>query len=172
MKSRFIIYGFLAFILICAIYFHNNAASIYESWGNWYYKKGNVQKAVEYYEKSFALGKQSSKIRDNYVNLLVNSPMTIDSQEKLVKIAEGEIKDSAQANAEYFLYNLKREIHNKYPQNYIKQAPYNQKIVHWGNLPITYTFKNTGDAPSEIIEAIDRAFDEWELRSAHRIYFE
>ena len=171
MKSRFIFYGILACLLLCAIYFHNNAASIYESCGNSYYKKGNTTRAIECYEKAFSLGNQKVKTRENYVNLLINSPMTIDAQEKLVNIAEDDIKDAAQSNAEYFLYNLKREIHNKYPLNYIKQAPYNQKIVHWGNLPITYTFRNTGNAPDEIIKAIDSAFDEWELRSAHRIYF-
>lgn len=171
MKSRLIIYGLLVCLLLGALYFRNNASSIYESWGNNYNKKGNVQKAIEYYEKSFNLGNKKAKTRDNYVNLLINSPLTIDAQQKLVNIAEDKIQDSASKNAEYFLYNLKREIHNKYPLNYIKQAPYNQKIVHWGNLPITYIFKNGNSVPPEIIKAIDSAFDEWEFRSAHRIYF-
>ena len=96
------------------------------------------------------------------MNSIINSPLTIDSQIKLVNIAEGNITDNAANKAKYFLYDLKREIHRKYPLNYIKQAPYNQKIVHWNHLPITYTFKHTARVPKEYLEEIRNAFNEWE----------
>ena len=137
MKSRFIIYGFLGIIVLLAFYFHNNAGSIYETMGNNYNKSGNTQKALVCYEKSIKLGNKSTKLKDNYVNLLISSSLSIDAQEKLAQVAEDKTQDSASLNAQYYLYNLKREVHNKYPQNYIKQAPYNKKIVHWGTLPIT-----------------------------------
>ena len=88
--------------------------------------------------------------------------MTIKSQEKLAAICEDKLKDSASAKAQYFLYDLMREIHDKYPQNYIKQAPYNHKIIRWGKLPITYSFVNTEKAPQEIVTEINNAFKEWE----------
>ena len=96
------------------------------------------------------------------VNSIINSPLTLDSQEKLVNIAEDTILDSASVKAKYFLYDLRREVHRNYPLNYIRQAPYNQKIVRWSKFPITYCFKNSQIAPQDYITEIKDAFDCWE----------
>lgn len=158
-------------MLFGAFHFNRNADTIYADKAAKAAKKGDIQNAVKYYEKSFSLGNKKAKNRDKYVNLLINAPLSIESQEKLAQIAEDEIQDYASENAKYFLYNLKREIHNKYPLNYIKQTPYNGKIIHWGKLPITYAFKSIDNVPQEYINAINNAFDEWELKSGHKIYF-
>ena len=149
-------------LLIGALYFHANTANIYAEIGNYYYKHNNVAKAQTYYEKSFSLGNTDSDLREVYVNSIINSPLTVDSQEKLVKIAEDAILDSASVKAKYFLYDLRREVHRNYPLNYIRQAPYNQKIVRWSKLPITYCFKNSQIAPQDYITEIKDAFDCWE----------
>ena len=168
-----IVLAFLCFVIVFAgIFFVTKRADIYANLGRHYSKKNNYSKAQSYYEKSYQLGNKETKFRENYVNYLVNSPLTIEAQERLVQIAEDNIKDSASESAKYFLYNLKREIHNKYPENYIQQAPYNQKIMHWGKLPITYTFRQTKDIPKELISAVDQAFDAWERASSVRIRFE
>lgn len=169
---RIILYTSLFILLILAFYFRTNADKIYAGIGDFYTKNSNFEKAQNFYEKSLNLGNKDLKFREKYVNSLINAPLTLEIQTKLVKIAEGERVDSAQASAEYFLYNLRREIHDKYPENYIGQAPYNNKIMHWGALPITYTFKHTGGVPDEIIDAINSAFDEWERASSCRIKFE
>ena len=171
-KLRIIFYSCLALLVFFAFAFKNNAANIYGTLGNYYYLHNNVKNAQKYYEKAFYLGNNDYKLRENYVNSIINSPLTISAQEKLVKIAEDNIEDTASSNADYFLYNLKREIHNKYPLNYIKQAAYNQKIVHWGKLPITYEFRNTSNVPEDLIKAVNDAFDEWERASSCRIKFE
>lgn len=168
---RIIFYTLLAAILTFALYFRSNAGKFYAGIGDYYYGKNNIENAQKFYEKSFAHGNKDSELREKYVNSLINSPLTIEIQEKLVSIAEGGKVDNAQASAEYFLYNLKREIHDKYPENYIIQAPFNKKIVHWGALPITYSFKRTGGVPDEIVSAINSAFDEWERASSCRIKF-
>ena len=149
-------------LLIVALYFHANTANIYAEIGNYYYKHNNVAKAQAYYEKSFSLGNTDSDLREVYVNSIINFPLTVDSQEKLVKIAEDAILDSASVKAKYFLYDLRREVHRNYPLNYIRQAPYNQKIVRWSKLPITYCFKNSQIAPQDYIAEIKEAFDCWE----------
>ncbi len=168
---RIIFYTFLVGLLCFAFYFRANADKIYVRIGDFYSSKNNFEKAQVFYEKSISLGNKDTKFRERYVNSLINAPLTLDIQEKLVKMAEGEKVDSAQASAEYFLYNLRREIHDKYPENYIGQAPFNGKIIHWGTLPITYTFKHAASVPSEIISAIDSAFDEWERASSCRVKF-
>ena len=162
----------LFIILILSLFFQCNKASIYAKRGMSYAKKMNYAKAQEFYEKSYNLGNKDTDFRKAYINSLVNSPLTIDAQEKLVKIAEDEIKDSASESAVYFLRNLKKEIHNKYPDNYVKQASYNQKIMHWGKMPITYTFKNKRNVPEDLIIAVDNAFDTWERASSVRVRFD
>ncbi len=152
----------LGFILIFALYTYNHADNIYAQIGNWYFKSNNISKAQKFYEKSFLLGNKDASIREIYVNSIINSPLSIDSQLKLAVIAEDEIQDSASLKAKGFLYNLKKEIHKKYPNNYIKQCPFNQKIIRWSKFPITYTFRNTKNIPDEYIEEIDKAFAEWE----------
>ncbi len=171
MKVRIAFYSFLILVLCGSLYFRNNADTIYAGLGDYYYRHNNIPKAQEYYEYSFRLGNKDSKQRETYVNSLINSPLTIDSQRKLAGIAEDKIQDSASYKAKYFLYDLMREIHRKYPLNYIKQAPFNQKIVRWGKIPITYAYLHTSGVPQEFIKEIDTAFSDWEKASSHSILF-
>lgn len=152
--------------------FYLTRAELYANLGSYYTKKDNYIAAQNYYEKSYLLGNKNKDFREKYVNLLINSPLTIEAQERLVSIAEDGQKDQANESARYFLYNLKREIHNKYPNNYIQQASYNQKIIHWGKMPITYSIKQMKDVSPEIIKAVNDAFDSWERASSARIRFE
>ncbi len=160
MRNKIVFYSCLLIILLLALYFRCNSGSIFAQIGNCYYKKNNIAKAQSFYEKSFAKGNRDA--REIYVNSIINSPLTIESQEKLVKIAEDKIQDEASTKAKYFLYDLKREIHNQYPENYIKQAPYNQQIVRWNHFPVTYAYKNKSDETKEYISEINKAFSEWE----------
>lgn len=174
MKNWFKTLGiiFALVFLTGVLFFQINKAAAFAKIGKYYANKSNFSKAQEFYEKSYNLGNKDTDFRVLYVNSLVNSPLTIDAQEKLVKIAEDDIQDSASESAVYFLRNLKKEIHNKYPNNYIKQAVYNQQIMHWGKMPITYTFKNKRHAPKELVDAVDNAFDTWERASSVRVRFE
>ena len=163
MKNRYRLYfyPFLFILLITALFFKSNAPKIYEIYGNHCYNTNNIEKALDFYERALNLDKDNYLLKDKYLNILINSPLTVKTQEKLVQIAENEKDDYTSTDAERFLYKLKYKIHEKYPYNYILQAPYNQKILHWGKLPITYGFKQ--DIPErEIIEGIKEAFDEWE----------
>lgn len=144
----------------------NNADKIYAFLGENEYKKHNIEKAQSYFEKSFVLGNHDIRQRNNYVDSLINSPLTISSQEKLICIAEDKIQDSASMKAQQFLYDLMRKIHKQYPYNYIQQAPFNRKILRWSNFPITYTFKNAQDVPESMYQEIENAFQEWEKYGA------
>lgn len=157
--------------IICVL-LYSGRADIYAKLGDYYTRKDNYSSAQKYYKKAYSLGYHNEKFRENYVNLLINSPLTLDAQERLVEIAEDKNNDIASESARYFLYNLKREIHNKYPDNYIQQAAYNQKIIHWGKIPITYSIKQTKNVPAEIVTAVNDAFDSWERASSARIRFE
>ncbi len=160
MKNRIIIYSLLLILLAVSLYIRNNSGAIFAQIGSYYYKKNDIARAQDFYEKSFARGAYSA--RDVYVNSIINSPLTIEAQEKLVKFAEGSVQDEASARAKSFLYELKREIHRQYPLNYIKQAAHNQQIVRWNKFPVTYSFENASSVPNEYKDEIRKAFSEWE----------
>lgn len=161
-KFRIVFYAILLMVLAGAIYFRTNTDVIYAKLGDYYFAHNNVAKAQKFYEKSFDLGNTDAELREVYVNSIINSPLTVDAQEKLVKIAEDSVIDSASVKAKYFLYDLRREIHRNYPLNYIRQAPYNQKIVRWNKLPITYCFVNEESVQKEYVDEIQKAFATWE----------
>lgn len=170
-KYKIVVYIIILVFLLFILYIKYHAEYFYVGLGNHYYKHNNINRAIENYEKAFKLGINDSKLRDVYVNSIINSPLTVERQEKLAKIASDEINDTASETAEYFLHNLRREIINKYPNNYIQQATYNGKILHWGRFPITYTIKNIKNIPAEFAEEIDNAFNEWERVSSCRVTF-
>ena len=166
MNKKFVFYSvILVFLLIFwagKSYFDNNASQIYASKGNHYYRMNDIKRAEEYYSKALEAGNKDSSVRLRYTDILMQLPQTTDTLQKLANIAQDDIKDGASVKAEYFLYDLKRDVHDKYPLNYIQQAPYNQKIIHWGKLPITYAFKNVSTVPKYFGYEIIKAFDEWE----------
>ena len=166
----------LLLIFLCALFFgllyiNNHKDIIFSGLGDYYFKNNNMEKAQEYFEKAFALGINDTKQRDLYVNSIINSPMDTNSQEKLVKFIQLPVDDGAKLKAEYFLYDFKREVHKKYPQNYISQAPFNQKIIRWNNTPITYNFVKNGDVPEYFIREVENAFIEWEKATDHMLLF-
>ena len=171
-KNKKFFYIILFLLLFLFIFIVANKAVLYAQLGKFYLKRGSDIKAQEYFEKAYNLENKDISFRKIYVNSLINSPLTIKAQERLVEIAEDDIQDSASESAKYFLKNLKKEIHNKYPQNYVKQASYDQKIMHWGKMPITYAFKNVKGVPGEVVLAVNDAFDTWERASSARIRFE
>ena len=115
-----------------------------------------IKYCKKYYEKAFDMGLHKFEDRDAYVNSIINSPLDIAGQEKLIKFLEYPIDDPIKDKVEIFLYDIKREIHTKYPDNFITQAVFNQKIVRWGELPITYKFENTKDVPSYFVKKLKK----------------
>lgn len=162
MKFKKYLYIILISILTIFLCIFHNAPFIYGQIANFYFKNNNIKQAQLFFEKSFILGNTNLEQRNVYVNSLINSPLSINSQKKLVKLAEDDIQDSASLKAQKFLENLRIEINKKYPNNYIQQAPYNQKILRWNHFPISYRFENSNNIPKYFIEEIEKAILTWE----------
>lgn len=161
----------LFIILFGVLWTKSNLDWVYAKQADYYFRKNNIPLAQQCYEKAFELGLENSKARDIYVNSIINSPLTIEAQEKLVKFLDYPIEDSAKLKVEYFLYDLKREIYRKYPENFISNAVYNQKVMRWSSSPISYKFENIKDAPEYFAREIENAFTEWEKVTEHRFMF-
>ena len=140
MKNKSVWILFLLVILLACIYFSFNQASIYAMRAEYYFRKNNIEQAQLCYEKAFDLGLDTPKEREKYVNSIINSPLTIEAQKKLVKFIANSKKDSAERKAEKFISDIQREINRKYPQNYIVNAVYDHKVLRWADRLITYKF--------------------------------
>lgn len=166
---------FLSIVLVCLCIFANyrnsNMDKILASKAEQSFKKNNISQAQEYLEQSFELGLKDSKYRDLYVNSIINSPFDSVSQDKLLRFIKYPIEDAAKVKAESFLIDFKREINRKYPENYITQTVYNQKVMRWSKIPITYSFVNASSVPDYFIKEIENAFTKWEVATEHQILF-
>ena len=171
-KSFLVIAIWAVVALLGFNYANNHLDDIMAMRADYYFKKNDIENSQKYFEKAFELGLNNTKQRDIYVNSIINSPLTTDAQEKLVKFLKNPKDDVANVKVKYFLSDLKREIHRKYPYNYITNSVYNQKIMHWGKLPIKYSFDRGENAPAYFSIEIENAFTEWEKATGHQILFE
>lgn len=162
----------LIFFLTLFFVFEASKDKFYIAKANYCLKKNEVKCAQENFEKAFSLGYSSFDERDKYVNLLINSPLTLDAQEKVLSFLQIEVEDAAKLKLESFVHDLKLEIFGKYPNNFVKQAPYSQKIMRWGSLPITYSIVRENAVEEYYEKEIENAFSEWEKALEHIILFE
>lgn len=170
-KRLWVLLIILCGLCIFANYRNTNMDKILASKAEKSFKKNNISEAQNYLEQSFDLGLKDTKYRDLYVNSIINSPFDSSSQDKLLKFIKYPIEDAAKVKAESFLIDFKREIYRKYPDNYITQAVYNQKVMRWSKIPITYSFVNTGGVPEYFMKEIENAFTKWEVATEHQILF-
>lgn len=162
----------ILFILITSLVLLNkNQDKIILYKANSCLKNNNIECAQRFYEKAFLKGVTDENAREAYVNSLINNPLDLKAQEKLLKFLTYNIDDNAKLKLDYFLHDFNLEIFRKYSGNYIKQAVYNQEIMHWGKLPITYIIKDS--SKHNIYEAeIKNAFKEWEIATGKAVVFE
>lgn len=170
-RSSWILISLLFFSLLFFYYAKTHLCDIYALNANYHFKKNNFIKAQELYEKAFILGLERGKEREIYINMLINSPLTIENQEKIISFLNLPKEDSAKLRGEHFINNLRQEILRKYPENYIENTVFNQKIMRWADSPITYSFYNTENIPKYFIKEIENAFSEWEIATKQEIKF-
>lgn len=173
MKIKFLNLGLIFCILsavLVGLYINSEKFAVAKA--EYYYRKNDVANAAKYYEKAFERGYKNSEARNNYVKLLINSPLTTETQEKIINFVENKsLNDSATYNAEKFITNLRKEINKKYHDNYISRAVYNQKVMHWSHKPITYGFLNPDTPPAYFRQEIEAAFDTWQAETKGTIKF-
>lgn len=138
------------------------------------FQKGDYQKALDCAEYALSNGFYDADLRSKYVEVLLDKELNVETQEKLYKILQSDKSDVAKAKVEQAFYKLRREIFNKYPDNYISKAPINEKIMRWGEMPITYNFYYDKDAeiPEYYNTEIVKAFDEWSKATNGNLIFE
>ncbi len=171
-KKIWLILSLLCFFLLTGDFFYSHAEQAMKFRAEYWLKKNNTPMAMKYYEYAFELGLKNPASSDAYVNILLKDDIDSFKQEKLLKFLTYKTNDGAMVRAEDYLSDLKSEIRYKYYDNYIKNAPYNHKLLRWSTLPITYGFANDKNIPNYYEKEIENAFKTWEIETARRICFE
>ncbi len=172
MKKTYLMFlSVLCFILGGIAWFNYHSEIVFAILAEYNYNRNNINIAIQQYEKAFDGGYKNSKARMSYVNLIINSPLNSEAQARLIKFINLSEDDAAKYKAELFLSDLRSEIHRKYPDNYISQTTYNQKLIRWSHNPVTYNFYNAQKAPEYFKEEINNAFSVWEANSDDKIIF-
>ena len=171
MKKSYLLLSLICFVLCAFVFFNSNFEELYSLGAEYYRNRNNINEAISLYERAFEAGCKNQKARMNYVNLLLGLPMNTDTQDKLTKFLKYPADDAAKYKAEVYVNDLRGEIHRKYPDNYISNVSYNQKILRWSHNPITYNFYNTQNVPEYFINEINNGFSVWEANSDGKIQF-
>lgn len=172
-RSSWVLTSILMIILLGAIYFQKHQDVFYVKKANSCFKKNDIICTQHSLEKAFNLGVKTLPERELYLNTIITAPFDIKAQEKLLNFKNLNIDDSISLKAEYFIHDIRREINNKYSENFIMQAVLNQKIVRWGQLPITYYIEATDDKelPNYYKEEIENAFSDWSKATDFQLSF-
>jgi len=131
---------FLSVFISCA-FFYKYLSEFYVKKAHYCFKKNNTSCVQTSLEKAFKLGFENIDERDMYLNTIITSPLDLISQKKLLDFINLQIDDSVNLRAQYFIHDLRKEINNKYKENYIMQSVLNKKVIRWGNPQVTYCIK-------------------------------
>lgn len=162
LKSRYLLLIALILFAIGWKWSSLNLDKIYSYQADWCFKNNNLQKAQLYYEKAFQKGLDNQQAKEKYINSIINSPLSIEAQEKLFVYLQNFGNDDVLSyKIKSFLQDIRREIYNKYYDNYIIYAVYNQKIMRWGSFPITYSIEKVNEIPVYYYDEFNNAFETW-----------
>jgi tetratricopeptide (TPR) repeat protein len=153
------------------VYISSHSEQISLARANYYLSNNNTEAALKYYEQAFEQGSEDTKARYNYITLLLDTSSSTETQEKLEKFIKYPVDDGARYKASSFLSDLRYDIHRKYPDNYVSQGTYNQKVIRWSENPITYGFKNADKAPEYFVSQIETALEVWETELNGKVSF-
>lgn len=171
-KSSWVLLLVLTLVLFGVIYYNNHQDVFYVKKAHRCFKNNNIACTQYNLEKAFQLGVKSLPERELYLNTIITAPLDIKAQEKLLKFKNLGVIDSASSKAEHFVYDLCRAINDKYDDNYIMQSVLNQKILRWGQFPITYYIQfEDKDIPEYYQQEVVNAFSEWAKATDFQLSF-
>ena len=172
-KSSWVLLLVLTLVLFGVIYYNNHQDVFYVKKAHRCFKNNDIACVQYNLEKAFELGVSTLPEREMYLNTIITAPLDIKAQEKLLKFMNLGIEDSVKTRADYFVYDLCREINKKYEGNYILQSVANKKNIRWGQNPISYyIYPTEEEIPAYYRDEIVNAFDEWSKSMDFQLSFE
>lgn len=146
-------------------FFHKMLPDIYLNAGKKAYEQNNYLEAYSNLQKAFQLSPKNKDARYYYVETLIKMSPTLKIQEEIFKIAQANLADSADLIADQQISKWQDQISLQAGENYIEQAPFNDKILRWDatKFPITVNIQNnSAQTPQYYQQEIQNAFLQWQ----------
>ena len=164
MKTSLIVFG-IVILLVLGIYFYvkNLMPNQMLNQGKKYMEVGQYDKALKMF-KIVADVKPYDSEPVYYQALAISKlPPTFENQKQLYEIAQLEDCDEASQLAETILMNMRKQIDTQVGSNYIDNVLYEDTLIRWNiSKPITYSIFIDSAVPIENIEAVKKAFFDWQ----------
>ena len=104
---------------------------------------------------------------------LSNLPPTYENQKALYDISQLDNCDKASNYADNVLIAMRKEVERKVGPNYVDNVLYDDLLFRWNiNKPIRYYVNDNTNMPTDYLNAVKKAFQEWSTASNGEIMFE
>lgn len=143
------------------------SAGYYFNKGKQYYSVNDYKKASEMFEQATNVSPNNESYMYFYVDSLTKLEPEYSVQEKLFKLANSNIPDTAKRLAKSHIAILKKKLLEGFDDNYIYNALSTKEIIHWNieDFPIKVYIQDDTDIPKYYVDNIVSALNEWEKRT-------
>lgn len=154
------------FVLILVLIVQKSIHSIAFNMGKQAYENKNYVKAFNMLKFATNLDSKNMEYRYYYAETLLKLKPTLEVQKEIFKLSQANLTDTADLIADKQLDIWRNNIFFNTGENYIEQAPMNDKILRWDakTFPLrVYIKKNTStNIPPYYKTAIQKAFQQWQ----------
>lgn len=173
MKATLIVFGIILF-LILGVYFYVKSVmpSHMFNQGKKYMEIGQYDKALHMFNLVADIKPYDSEPVYYQALAISKLPPTYENQKLLYEIAQLEDCDEASQLAETILMNMRKQLESQVGSNYIDNVLFEDSLIRWNtSLPITYSVFADSNVPKENIDAINKAFFDWQAATNGEIKF-
>ena len=172
-KTSLIVFG-IVLLLVLGVYFY-----VKNVMPDQMFNQGKKYMAVGQYDKALMMFDlvADAKPYDSepvyYQALAISKlPPTYENQKKLYDIAQLEDCDEASQLAETILMNMRKQLEVQVGSNYIDNVLFEDSLIRWNiSSPITYSIFADSGVAQENIEAVKKAFFDWQAATNGVITF-
>lgn len=144
---------------VAGMYYYNKARDLYNA--------KQYEQSLPLFEKSLGADNKNLLTRFYYVLALSKSEPTYDVQKKLYMMGNSTLEDEAKKYARYQAVALRHKLLEGVEDNYIYNATSGNEIIRWdiNSFPLKVYFENVSSVPEYYKENIDKAFNQWTVRT-------
>lgn len=173
-SKRFFAYILVLIIAFLLYFFSKMLPDIYFNLGKQAYENKDYPTAYIDLKTAVTLSPKNRDARYYFVETMLNLRPTLEIQKEFYTVSQVNQPDSADLIADNQINKWKNQIISSIGENFIEQAPFNDKILRWdaAKFPLKIYIKNNSSIAPEYYETeIKKAFLQWQASSGNLVRF-
>lgn len=174
-SKRFFVYILVLIVAFLLYFFSKMLPAIYFNLGKQAYENKDYKTAYFDLKMAATLSPKNRDVRYYFVETMLNFKPTLEIQKGFYEVSQVNQPDSAGLIADTQISKWKNQIISRIGENFIEQAPYNNKIWRWDatKFPLKVYIKNNSSIAPEYYETeIRKAFLQWQASSSNLVRFD